>query len=253
MHSLVCLSVVLFAVNLIRTNKPSYFLGLPYTFTIPENAEPETAMVRVGTEDSTNVVATNRDAEVLTWYYTNSTLFTIANDTGSLTAIPMFDFETRSLYSLFVVVVDSNNLTTTTVVTVQVTNVDEPPYFANLTAVAAGYSVGRNSQRGTAVRGLVTAVDPENDTLVYSILDQSVPGMFAVDPMTGVVSVADFSTQVEPPSLFFIELFVIGTQAEAVCMHAVWASGAGWCAIYTETASWCHHLHVVSSEAFHSH
>ena len=99
-----------------------------------------------------------------------------------------FDFESDRYVNLNVRVTDGGGLSSTAAVTVNLTNVNESPGIRD-----AQYMIAENLAVGTPL-GTPVASDPDSaagDTLSYAIVGGSGDGIFAVDPSTGEISVAD--------------------------------------------------------------
>jgi hypothetical protein len=152
------------------------------TFTVAENSAAGTL---VG-----NVVASDPDAGASLSYSiiagNDAGRFAIDSATGAITvAGAALDFETVPSYGLTVQVSDGL-LSSTALVTVNLTNVNESPTIANQT-----FSVAENVADGTLV-GNVVAGDPDAATsLNYSITAGNSSGAFAIDAATGAITVAN--------------------------------------------------------------
>lgn len=99
------------------------------------------------------------------------------------------DFETTTQYTLQIQVTDlgTGNLTATQQVLVDVTNVNEPPSIA----AHAGFTLPENSAASTPL-GTMTATDPDaGDTLTFSIVAGNTLSAFAINPTTGLLTVAN--------------------------------------------------------------
>ncbi|MDB5391658.1 MAG: hypothetical protein JWM11_7304, partial [Planctomycetaceae bacterium] len=95
---------------------------------------------------------------------TDNAAFNIVGN--QLQTAQVFDFETKSSYSIRLLVTDDQTLTGEEVFTILVTNVNEAPVNLNLT----GNSVAENSSNGTAV-GTFSTIDPDaGDTATYSLV-----------------------------------------------------------------------------------
>ncbi len=84
------------------------------------------------------------------------------------------------------------NITTPTIIpgsALNPYNVNVPPAFSN---AAYSFSLRPNSPNGTAA-GTVAATDPEGAVLTYAILSGNSSGAFAINPATGVITVANSS------------------------------------------------------------
>lgn len=72
-------------------------------------------------------------------------------------------------------------------------DLNTPPAFA---VAPAAFTLAEGSANGTVV-GTVAATDPEGESPVQAITEESVPGIFAVEPATGRITVAD-NSQLSP-------------------------------------------------------
>jgi hypothetical protein len=96
----------------------------------------------------------------------------------------MLDHETKSSYSVMVIATDSAGLTSTIDVTVMitVTDVNEAPIFND--GAMATRSIAENTEANTNIGNPLTAADPEEDELSYSLGGDDAAS-FAIDPATG--------------------------------------------------------------------
>jgi len=76
---------------------------------------------------------------------------------------------------------DTPGLTDTQLVTVNVTNVNEPPYFND-------QMLSFTIDEFTTDITIVQAIDEDGDTLTYSIPDISSQDIFGIDAMTGALA-----------------------------------------------------------------
>ena len=109
--------------------------------------------------------------------------FSIATSTGQLKTKNPLDHDTQSSYKVTVEVSDGRGGTDTINVTINVTVVDVnwPPVFASDRTTR---SVGETTKAGVKIGAPVTATDPENDTLTYS-LEGTDAASFTIDSGTG--------------------------------------------------------------------
>lgn len=144
----------------------------------------------------TTVVATDQDQDKLTFSLsgTDAALFSISS-AGVLTFKAAPDFETKAdddgdgVYEVTVQASDGV-LTDTQDISVTVTNVDEGPGAITDKNGAAGGSIAENAAIGDLVLITAHAADPDGDKITYSLTNNA-GGRFAIDPTTGVVTVAD--------------------------------------------------------------
>lgn len=158
------------------------------TFSIDEN--PAIGAV-VGT-----VMATDPDAsDTLTYAIISGNAggqFSINGSTGQITiANPVgIDFETNPSFALVVRVTDNGTMPSALFddanVTINVNNLNEPPIVTNAT-----FTLAENSPNATVV-GTVTAADPDpGQTVTFSIVSGNTGGAFAINPVTGQITVAN--------------------------------------------------------------
>ncbi len=189
-----------------------------FSFTIAENSPPGSSVGFVTGNDL--------DAQALKYSLDSGAEFglLIDEDTGELTVGPNADlnFEADSQYLLTVVISDQFDLTATTQVTVNLSDLNEPPV-----AELGTFAVAEGSVNGTVV-GQIHAPDPDvaqNQTVTFEVIGGSGAGIFAVNPANGLITLTDadaidFETIDElsvlvrifdsfnPPAEVTIELFI---------------------------------------------
>jgi uncharacterized delta-60 repeat protein len=156
------------------------------TFTIAE-------MAANGTEVGMVVASDVDQGQSLTWELISSTVpgaFAIDSSTGRLTVAngSLLDSESRSSIELGVRVYDNGSpvLATVAPITIQLADVNEAPSLTGAT-----YSLAENSAVGTVV-GTVTGTDPDaGQSLTYSIVAGNANGAFAINAVTGQITVAN--------------------------------------------------------------
>ena len=137
------------------------------------------------------VTASDGDGDSLTYSITagnDNGIFAIDSSTGKITIADgsHLDFETTSKYDLTVEVSDSftgNNA----IVTVNITDANDAPEINNQT-----FSIAEDVVNGITV-GIVTSSDADGDSLTYSITAGNDNGIFAINPTTGRITIADGS------------------------------------------------------------
>ena len=156
-------------------NSPPVFSSGTVTRTVPENSA---AGVLVGAP----VTATDPDTEdVLTYSMggANATSFSINGATGQISvgASVVLNFEAKPSYSVTVTATDdgTSNLSDSVSVTIELTDVNEPPVFP----ASASRSVDENLVVGSNVGQPVVAVDPEGDTVAYAVIGTNLAGFVA--------------------------------------------------------------------------
>jgi hypothetical protein len=130
---------------------------------IAENSAAETAV-------GAPVTAMDPDGDTLAYALSgDDAMYFNIDNMGQITvgAGAMLDYETKMSYMVTVTATDPDGETDTIEVTINVTNVNEAPMFAEATA---DRSIDENSAEGTPVGAPVTATDPDaGDTLAYSL------------------------------------------------------------------------------------
>jgi len=116
--------------------------------------------------------------------------FTIDPATGAITVAnsTALDFETNPVFTLTVQATnnDSTAASGTGTITIDLTDITDPPMVSTAT-----FGVIDNSANGTAV-GTVSSTNPDSDdALAFSIIAGNTGGAFAINPTTGVITVAN--------------------------------------------------------------
>jgi VCBS repeat-containing protein len=154
----------------------------------PSITSANTASVAENTTAVTTVTTTDPETDTITYSVSggaDAALFSIDSNTGALTfnAGPNFevpgDADTDNDYVVEVSATDGTTPATQTI-TVTVTNVNEAP---SVTSSATPSTVENTTSAVT-----VTATDPENDTLTYSITGGADQALFSIDTNTGVLT-----------------------------------------------------------------
>ena len=91
--------------------------------------------------------------------------FDIVRDTGQLQTKAELDTETEDTYTVTVTAADSLSESSTITVTIKVTNVDEMPDLE-------GEAPKEYAENGTGVVARFRAVDPEGESIVWSLVGQ---------------------------------------------------------------------------------
>jgi len=142
------------------------------------------------------VVASDPDAgDSLTYAITAGNTggaFAINSSTGQITvaSAAVLDFETNPSFALTVQVTDDGTpvLNDTATVTLTLADVNESPVVDD-----QGFALDENSANGTVV-GTIVASDPDSgDSVTYAVIAGSGIGVFAVDSVTGQITVSDSS------------------------------------------------------------
>ncbi len=158
------------------------------TFSVPENTSNGT---QVGM-----VIATDPDAgQTLTYSIISgntNNAFQIGSTSGALSVnnSSALNYETNPTFTLVVKVQDngSGSLSDQANITVNLTDVNEPPQISNQT-----FSVPENTANGQQV-GTVAATDPDNgQSLSFSILSGNTNNAFALNSSSGILIVSNSS------------------------------------------------------------
>ena len=136
------------------------------------------------------LVASDADAgDVLTYSIiagNDAGLFGIDSATGALHLAGTLDYETATSHTITIQVEDTAGLTDTAEVTINVTDVDETPEFAQDSYSA---SIARGAEVGDIITN-IAATDVDDDTLTYAITAGNDAGLFIVDATNGDIKLA---------------------------------------------------------------
>ncbi|MBC6409030.1 MAG: cadherin repeat domain-containing protein [Ekhidna sp.] len=162
-------------------------IAVNQTFTVRENAANNTAVGEVKAADEEN-----DDLMFSITSGNTGNVFAINTSTGVITVAGTLDYETTRTYTLAVSVTDGT-LSSTADITVNVANVND-----NMPVITAqsSISIGENTPNNTTV-GTMQAADADGDDLTFAIASGNDGDAFAIDPMTGVITVVgtlDFET-----------------------------------------------------------
>lgn len=141
-------------INILDTNEPPTSLSVDNT-TIPELIAPGTLVAGLATTDPDNGDTHTFALSDVSQTPDNSA-FTIVND--QLFVNQGFDFETKNIYSIDIVVTDFGGLQFSKNVTIDITDSEEPPVGIELT----DYEIAMNQPDGTAIAQL-SLIDPDQN------------------------------------------------------------------------------------------
>ena len=162
-------------------NAPVFSDGDSTTLTVAENTS---SGVNIGSA----VSATDTDDDTLTYSLggTDAAAFSIDSSSGQLRTSASLDYETKSTYTVTIIVSDGT-LTDSITVTIKVTDVDEAP-SNNAPVFSDGDSttltVAENTSSGVNIGSAVSATDTDDDTLTYSLGGTDATA-FSIDTATG--------------------------------------------------------------------
>ncbi len=149
-------------ISVTDVNEAPSFANSTATRSIAENTAADTNIGAAFT-------ATDVDANTTLTYTlggADASSFSIISTSGQLQTNVALDHETKASYSVTVTATDGGNLSDTITVTINVTDVNEAPIFANSTATR---SVAENTAADTNIGSAVSATDPDDDTLTYTL------------------------------------------------------------------------------------
>ena len=143
-----------------------------------------------GTNIGDAISATDTDSsDTLTYTLggTDASAFSINSTSGQLKTSAPLDYETKSSYSVTVSVSDSNNGSDSISVTINITDVDDAaandaPVFIDGDSTTR--AIAENTDAGENIGDPVSATDPDNDVLTYS-LGGTDAASFTIDSTTG--------------------------------------------------------------------
>ena len=122
----------------------------------------------VGVNIGSAVAATDADNDTLTYTLggTDAASFDIERTSGQLKTRAALDYETKRAYTVTVTVSDGS-LTDAITVTITVSDVNDAPVFT--AGGSTTRKVAENTRAGANIGSAVTATDPDNDTLTYTL------------------------------------------------------------------------------------
>ena len=167
---------------------PVFTEGDDATRTIAENTDADT---NIGTP----IAVTDADSETLAYLLsgTEASPFSIDDETGQLKTSGALNYETKDSYTVTVTVSDGSQNDTITV-TINVTDVNEAPVFADDSTTL---SVAENTVANTNIGSAITATDPDEDILEYTLGGTDATS-FGINSETGQLKTKDaldFETQ----------------------------------------------------------
>ena len=167
------------------------------TFSLAENSPIDTAVGTVTASDSDTV-----DSHIFAINGGNTNgAFSIDANSGEITVAnsAALDFETLNSFSLTVTATDNGGLDDSATVTINLTDVNEPPTVAEQT-FSVSFSIPDDFVLGT-----ISVADPDaGDTFAFEIIASNPStSLFAVDSSTGAISVPD-SSALTPDTTFVL-------------------------------------------------
>ena len=180
------------AYNLMITDFDEFDVSTPVDSDGGDNSVAESATV--GTYTGLTADASDADGTTNTITYSLDDnaggRFAIDGVSGIVTVAGALDYETASSHSVVVRATSADGSSATQSFTIQVTDVNESGVTAISDSDAGADTVLENSANGTSVGITAFADDVDGtDTVSYS-LDNSAGGRFAIDSVTGEVTVA---------------------------------------------------------------
>ncbi len=167
-------------------NEAPAFAAGSYAFSLAENTDGGAISVALGA-----VSAADPEDSTITYSIEagdSGGLFAIDTKTGALSYQGAGeDYESGTTSYELTVRASDGGLHSDVTVTVNVTDVAEAPAFAE---GSYAFSLAENADGGASsvALGAVSATDPENSTITYSIEAGDSGGLFAIDPGTGALS-----------------------------------------------------------------
>eukprot|EP00045_Choanoeca_perplexa_P016906 m.235077 g.235077 ORF g.235077 m.235077 type:complete len:1764 (+) comp17396_c0_seq1:73-5364(+) len=192
-------------VDLQQSDSSPLFAADGYNFTVAEDAQ-------VGSVVAT-VVATDAETNQLRYsWLTQDPAFVVNSSSGQIVVGQQLDFETKSQYLMLLRAQDTAGQFHITQVSINVTNVNEPPVEININAS----TVAENQPAGTVV-GMLSAEDPEGGPFVFTVTSTSpfeVQGNFLVttQPLNFEQTPNEYTVSVQcqdPDSLSYTSQLII--------------------------------------------
>ncbi len=155
-----------------------------YYFTIDENSTNATLL---GTVQGTDIDAN----DLLTYTIisgTGTSAFNLNQNTGEITIndATQLDYETTSRFILYLQVTDGGMLTDTAQITIDLNDINETPVIHNQT-----FAIDEYTPNATSVGEVLASDQDNNDSLSYAITGGTGSSAFAIDNLTGQITVTD--------------------------------------------------------------
>ena len=175
-------------VTIRNVNEPPRFINPPYQYMLAErtSGRPPVVLGTVAARDPDSAVDPLGEVTLTYSIVTPTTRYAIDADSGEITFTgPSEDRETQPVRTLMVRVTDNGGLTDTATVTIDITNVDDPPRF---NALFYEFDLAENQVGAPPfLLGTVTATDPDGDEIIYAIAVGDTD-RFSVNPASGAFS-----------------------------------------------------------------
>ncbi|MXV76844.1 leucine-rich repeat protein, partial [Candidatus Poribacteria bacterium] len=142
---------------------PVFTEGETTVRTVPENTS---AGINIGAPITATDPNTD-DRLIYTLGGPDASSFNIDSQTGQLKTKTPLDYETRDIYTGIVNVSDGNTGNVSITVTINVSNVNEVSVFTEGSSITR--TIAENTDSGTNIGNPITAMDPDGDTLTYSL------------------------------------------------------------------------------------
>ena len=170
----------------VNDNSPIFSPNI-YSSILPENSTRGTTVSMV---TATDLDAEGTDNSRITYAFPTDFpyvgIFTIDSMSGLITLMGEIDYETNPLYEFSVHAIDAgpSRQTGTATVRLSVINVNDnaPQFVMSLFELSV-----QESAHGGSVVGSVTALDPDLDSVTYSITGGNEDGLFLIDLQTGEI------------------------------------------------------------------
>ena len=159
-------------------NRDPVFDAATYVRSVLENSS-------VGTLVGTPVVADDPDGDSLSYRLSGDANFAIDDRTGQIRVAPgaALDHERSSTRTVEITVSDPSNADAIATVTINITNVNDPPEFGTS---PDEFEVSEDAEEGDLIGRPVTATDADEDPLSYTLISAS---PFDIDETTGQIEV----------------------------------------------------------------
>ena len=170
------------------TNKDEGTTNTAPIFTDGDNTNRSVAEnTDTGVNIGSAVSASNADDDTLIYILsgTDASSFSIDSTNGQLRTNVSLDYETKASYSVIVAVFDGNGGSDSITVTINITNVNEAPIFSD--GASTTREVAENTGSGVDIGTAISATDPENDDLTYSLGGTDVDS-FSINGANGQLS-----------------------------------------------------------------
>ncbi|XP_078331728.1 protocadherin Fat 3-like [Crassostrea virginica] len=175
-------STAVVEMTITNVNNVPYFLNLPFTVNVDETISPGSVLYSVTAHDNDAVDVLSYSVAYSPTSASSLLQFDSTGNQIKLRENSTMNYQLLNEMIVVVTVQDPSGATVTSNLTINVNNVNESPQFSS----PVYYGEVKDGTLGLPVTLVITAMDPDlSDTLTYSIVSQSVAGIFTINTTSG--------------------------------------------------------------------